>query len=116
MLQRMPHLGYICIMREKYELIIDDTQVMPKKKGNGIITRKAWVDKNKDLVKYSLAYINENITLKDSGRVLGYDNSHGFHHKHYMGKVIPVKFISLEETEKQFEKEFKEVHDEYTKT
>lgn len=90
------------------------TQVIPRKKGNGVITRKAWADKKGKLVKYSLAYINENITIKDSGRVLGYDNSHGYHHKHYMGKVIPVEFVSLEETEKQFEKEFKEVHDEYT--
>lgn len=102
-------------MKEKNDLIVDDTYVISRKKGNGVVTRKVWANKKGEIVKYALAYINYNITLNDSGRVLGYDNSHGYHHKHEMGAVKPVKFVSFEETEKQFEREFEEVHDEYAK-
>lgn len=102
-------------MKGKNKLVIDDSYAISRKKGNGVVTRKVWVDKSGDVVKYALAYINFNIMLNDSGRVLGYDNSHGYHHKHEMGDVTPVKFISFEETEKQFEREFEELHDEYAK-
>jgi hypothetical protein len=42
----------------------------------------------------------------DNGRVLGYDNTHGYHHKHYMGTVEPVEFFSFEQIEKKFQQEF----------
>jgi hypothetical protein len=41
----------------------------------------------------------------DSGRILGYDNAHGYHHRHYLGKVEPVEFNTYEEIEARFEKE-----------
>jgi hypothetical protein len=34
-----------------------------------------------------LAYINHSTFYKDNGRVVGYDNSHHVHHRHYMGKL-----------------------------
>jgi len=35
--------------------------------------------------------------------VLGYDNAHGFHHRHYKGKVEAVEFQSFENIEDRFE-------------
>ena len=34
---------------------------------------------------------------------MGYDNQHGYHHRHYFGEVTPVDFISFEDTEARFE-------------
>ena len=37
----------------------------------------------------------------DNGRVLGYDNNHGHHHRHFMGQVEAVEFESYEATAAQ---------------
>ena len=39
----------------------------------------------------------------DNGRVIGYDNRHGYHHRHYFGTVEAVTFQSFEEIEARFE-------------
>lgn len=44
------------------------------------------------VIAYSLAYINHRRCAVDHGRVLGYDDSHGYHHRHFMGKAKAVKF------------------------
>ena len=46
------------------------------------------------VIAYSLAHINHGRCAVDNGRVLGYDDSHGHHHRHFMGKVEAVKFSS----------------------
>lgn len=48
------------------------------------------------VIEYALAYINPNIYSGDNGRVLGYDNSHGFSHKHYLGNRTAEDFTSYE--------------------
>jgi hypothetical protein len=40
---------------------------------------------------------------KDNGRVLGYDNDHGYHHRHYLGIEEKVDFNSFEDVKKRFE-------------
>lgn len=92
------------------KLVIDDTYVISKRKGNGRLVRKVWVDQKEMIIKYSLAYINFDIYSGDNGRVLGYDNNHGYHHKHYYGKTTPIKFSTFKELEALFEKEFEEIH------
>jgi hypothetical protein len=37
--------------------------------------------------------------------VLGYDNAHDFHHRHWYGKVEPVEFNGFEATEERFQEE-----------
>ncbi len=98
--------------KDKDILAIDDTYVISQRKGNGCLVRKVWVCSKGRVTKYSLAYINLNLFSGDNGRVLGFDNSHGYHHKHLFGQVIPVSFLSFEETESIFEKEFEEIHNE----
>jgi len=35
--------------------------------------------------------------------VVGYDNAHGFHHRHYFGEVEPTNFVSFDDIEARFE-------------
>lgn len=44
------------------------------------------------MVKNNLAYINRLVCRVNNGRVLGYDNSHGYHHRHFMGTVEAISF------------------------
>jgi hypothetical protein len=45
----------------------------------------------------------------DNGRVLGYDNAHDYHHRHYFGNISPVDdFVSYEDIIERFESEIKE--------
>lgn len=67
---------------------------------------QVWVNNKGEATRYSLAYINYQLFSGDNGRVLGYDNAHGYHHKHYMGKVEPIKFYNYQELENEFQREF----------
>jgi hypothetical protein len=51
----------------------------------------------------------------DNGRILGYDNEHWYHHRHYTGKVEKVEFSSFEEIQTRFEAEWREIHEKYQK-
>ncbi|NYH07634.1 toxin-antitoxin system TumE family protein [Pseudomonas moraviensis] len=82
----------------------DDSFVIPDKKGNGQI--RIQYLKNAEtgqVITYSMAYINATICPVDNGRVIGYDNAHGEHHKHDMGVYVPVEFESLERTLELFQ-------------
>ena len=69
-----------------------------------------YVDKGKTVVaRYNLAYINHAIYQGDNGRVLGFDNAHDYHHRHYMGEIEAVKFVSYEATQERFQQEWLEV-------
>lgn len=54
------------------------------------LRREVWDDEQGRVVRCNLAYINRGIFQGDNGRVVGYDNAHGFHHRHFMGVVEPV--------------------------
>lgn len=58
------------------------------------------------VTRYNLAYINHVIFQGDNGRVLGFDNAHGYHHRHYKGRVEPVEFRSYEDTLERFKQEW----------
>jgi hypothetical protein len=55
-----------------------------------------------NLLRYSLSLIDLSSTL-DNGRIVGYDNAHEQHHRHYFGRVDRVEFESYEKLESQFE-------------
>ncbi len=61
------------------------------------------------MVKYSLAYINLRTCGVDNGRVLGYDNSHGHHHRHSMGEVEEIDFPGYEALVDRFQKEVEDL-------
>ncbi len=62
----------------------------------------------KKLVKYSLAYINPKVFSGDNGRVLGYDNSHEHHHRHFRGTIEKFEFRDYEGLVDRF---YTEVHE-----
>ena len=64
------------------------------------------MDSKGKVTRYNLAYTNHDIFQGDNGRVLGYDNAHGGHHRHYKGKVEIVEFESFENIEERFEAEW----------
>jgi hypothetical protein len=84
----------------------DERYLISKKKGNGQIRREVWIDEHGKVTHYNLAYINHQIFSGDNGRVLGYDNKHGRHHRHYMGVTRDIELSSLEELEEHFDKEW----------
>jgi hypothetical protein len=79
-------------------------------KGNrkGAVLKEETCLEDGQVVGYSLAYINLRRFAGDNGRVLGYDNSHGNHHRHFRGKVEPVNFSTYAEIAERF---FREVHE-----
>jgi hypothetical protein len=83
--------------------LIDESHHISTKKGNGTLRREVWVDIQGKVCRYNLAYINHQLCNEDNGRVIGFDNAHGYHHKHYFGKVEAVEFTSFEDIEAQFE-------------
>jgi hypothetical protein len=52
----------------------------------------------------------------DNGRILGYDNCHGKHHRHYMGKEETFEFTGYEDISEQFKKEWRIIHEEINTT
>ena len=93
---------------KNYTKIIDEQFIVLYKQGGGIIKFEAWEYENK-IVKYNMAYINESVFPNDNGRVIGYDNSHNFHHKHYFGQIIELNdFVNYQELVKRFRDDLKE--------
>ena len=94
--------------KRNYIKIIDERFIVPSEKGGGVIKFEAWEYDNK-IIKYNMAYINKSIFSNDNGRVIGYDNSHNFHHKHYLGKITELDdFINYQELVKRFKDDIKE--------
>ena len=93
----------------KFKKVVSEQFPISSKKGGGIIKIDAWENEKGEVVKYSLAYINHLIFSGDNGRVLGYDNTHNFHHKHYLGEISEVDdFTNYQDLVDRFEKEIKE--------
>ena len=74
---------------------------LSSKKGNGVLRREVWEGEEGKVVRYNLAYINLGVSQGDNGRVVGYDNAHGFHHRHFMGLVESINFTTFEDIEER---------------
>lgn len=70
-----------------------------------LLKEEFWQDAAGAVTRYSLAYIDPMTLPGDNGRVLGYDNAHGQHHRHFMGVVSQYQFTSFEEVLARFETE-----------
>lgn len=84
---------------------VDDEIVLKRPRKGAKLKEEVWQTANGEVVKYSLAYINPRICGKDNGRVLGYDNSHSYHHRHFMGRVEPIEFESYQALATRFHEE-----------
>lgn len=94
----------ILLEKERFELRPKD--------GGGLLSYEVWGYKTNGatiVTRYNIAYINHTVYAQDNGRVLGFDNAHDYHHRHFMGKVQPVEFISYEATVERFQKEWRDI-------
>jgi hypothetical protein len=73
-----------------------------------LLKEEVWYEGGR-VVKYSVAYINPRIYAEDNGRVLGYDNTHDNHHRHFMGRVEKIEFHGYEALVTRFERELYEL-------
>lgn len=78
------------------------------KRRGGYLKREVLLENGK-VTKYALTYINPRVCAADNGRVLGYDNQHGYHHRHFMGEVKPFEFTSYQELVERFQREVGEL-------
>ena len=88
------------IEKERFEL--------GSKSGGGILSYEAWGYRESGrtiITRYNLAYINHTLFAGDNGRVLGFDNAHNYHHRHFMGQVEAVPFENYEATVARFRQE-----------
>jgi hypothetical protein len=70
-----------------------------------VYREEVWEDANGEVLKYNLAFIHFGVYQQDNGRVVGYDNAHGRHERHFMGQVQEVDFVSYEATLTKFQTE-----------
>ncbi len=70
--------------------------------GVGIVREEVWVDEKGDVVRYNLAFLLPHLFGGDHGRMLGFDNAHGVHERHYMGKATPTAFKGYPATAERF--------------
>lgn len=97
----------------KESLLEQERFELKQRSGGGVLSYEVWgyQERGKKTVvtRYNLAYINHSICHVDNGRVLGFDNAHDYHHRHYMGEVAAVEFTSYEATLEKFQQEWLEI-------
>ena len=94
----------ILLEQERFEL--------KPKSGGGLLNYEVWGYKLKGkltVTRYAVTYINHAISQAYNGRVLGFDNAHGFHHRHYMGSIEPAEYVNYEATLERFQREWLEI-------
>lgn len=87
---------------------VDETLYLSGKRRGAVLKEEVWYE-GAEVVKYSLAYINPRVCAVDDGRVLGYDNSHNYHHRHFMGQVEEIEFRSYGDLILRFQREVEEL-------
>jgi hypothetical protein len=73
--------------------------------GIGIVREEVWVDGHGQVVRYNLAFLLPHRFRRDNGRVLGFDNAHGIHERHFMGNATKVSFTNYSATARRFFRE-----------
>ena len=88
--------------------VVDETIYLKRPRRGAVLKEEVWQSKDGEVVRYSLAYLNPGICAVDNGRVLGYDNSHGRHHRHSMGRRELVEFGGYASLAARFYEEVRE--------
>ena len=73
--------------------------------GIGIFREEVWVNSKGEALRYNLAFLLPRLVAADNGRVLGFDNAHGEHERHFMGNVKPFLFTGYAATARRFYRE-----------
>jgi hypothetical protein len=97
------------LRRAPVEKVVDETFLLKRPRRGAILKEEVWQADTGEVVKYSLAYINSWICGSDNGRVLGYDNSHNHHHRHFMGQTGSFEFRGYQALADRFYREVQEL-------
>lgn len=87
---------------------IDETSYLTGKRHGACLREEVWY-KSSEVVRYNLAYINRRQCSVDNGRVLGYDNSHDYHHRHHKGHVEKIEFQGYDALLSRFQNELQQL-------
>lgn len=96
----------------KESLLEHERHEIKTKSGGGVLSYEVWGYRHQNMTvvtRYNLAWINHAVFAGDNGRVLGFDNAHGYHHRHCMGQVEKVEFVNFETTQERFQREWLEM-------
>jgi hypothetical protein len=88
---------------------VDDVTLVSRASGPGIIRTEVWEDETGKVARYNLAFINHFLYPRDNGRVLGYDNAHGTHHRHFFGNVESASVADFDKVEALFHAEIRKL-------
>jgi hypothetical protein len=66
---------------------------------------EVWVNEKNEVIRYNLAYVDHLVCQVDNGRVLGYDNAHQYHERHWMGTAQRIDHTTFTETLEKFNAE-----------
>jgi hypothetical protein len=89
--------------------VVDETIYLKRPRRGAKLKEEVWQTGEGEVVGYSLAYVNPSLCGADNGRVLGYDNSHGRHHRHFMGRRELVEFGGYASLAARFYEEVREL-------
>ena len=95
--------------RPLVQKVVDDTIYLKRPRRGAMLKEEVWQSQDGQVVKYSLAYINRAICGADNVRILGYDNSHDHHHRHFMGKQDSFEFSGYEALATRFYDEVRDL-------
>ena len=97
-------------LSKSVEIYAPKDVLIPARLGGGVLKESVTRElPSKKVTSYALAYVNPAIYAGDNGRVLGYDNKHGFSHQHFMGQVTAEVFPGYEVLYERFEREWQEI-------
>lgn len=89
--------------------VVDDRFMLKRPRRGAVLREEVWQTDDGTVTKYSLSYINHEVCRVDNGRVLGYDNAHNYHHRHFMGSIEKVRFDNYESLAARFRREVEEL-------
>jgi hypothetical protein len=95
--------------RKLGDRVVDERFLLKRPRRAATLGEEAWQTQDGEVTKYNLAYINHLACRVDNGRVLGYNNSHDHHHRHFMGTVEAVEFDNCESLVARFREEVQEL-------
>jgi len=91
------------------ERVVEETILLKRPRRGAKLREEVWQTDDGKVTKYNLAYINHLVCQVDNGRVLGSDNGHDFHHRHFMGEVEAIQFKDYETLASRFREEVQEL-------
>ena len=97
-------------LSKSVEIYTPKDALIPARLGGGVLKESVTRElPSKKVISYALAYVNPAIYAGDNGRVLGYDNKHGFSHRHFMGQVTAEAFLGYAELYERFERDWQQI-------